>query len=405
MQTRGKKPKPRPSDIVWPLRKQDGTAVREGADPFGGAGGLSQPGPPGVDGLDGDAGPPGELGPQGPLGPVGATGAMGAPGPPGLDGDDGLNGEEGPMGPAGPIGPVGDIGPMGMPGPPGLDGDDGLNGEEGPMGPTGPVGPAGTAGAIGAMGLSGPPGVDGLDGDDGPPGAAGRAGAAGTMGPPGRDGDDSEVLPCFLGPTMFDAAAIFSGAFVKARQHAQTAYLDAANVFAAAGNSFSEILGVAKGLQFPAAQVASAGANDLDDYEEGSWTPIIGGSTSETGQTYSATVQVGRYVKIGRWVVANFGVQFGGAAGNKGTIVGNLLMKGLPFTVENLAQAHGTFMQGFFTGLAVAKVNIAGLALTNTTTFTLYGNNAAALATAALVTADINDAFGIYGSVIYRATA
>lgn len=48
-------------------------------------------------------------------------------------------------------------------------------------------------------------------------------------------------------------------------------------------------------IAFPAVQNPSAGANTLDDYEEGSWTPSLGGTT-----TY--TVQSGTYIKIGRTV-------------------------------------------------------------------------------------------------------
>lgn len=45
-------------------------------------------------------------------------------------------------------------------------------------------------------------------------------------------------------------------------------------------------------LQWPASQSASSDANTLDDYEEGTWTPTVGGTS-----TYSN--QVGNYTKIG----------------------------------------------------------------------------------------------------------
>ncbi len=52
------------------------------------------------------------------------------------------------------------------------------------------------------------------------------------------------------------------------------------------------------GITFPATQVASAGANTLDDYEEGTWTPTISFGSG------SATVAnaVCQYTKIGRMV-------------------------------------------------------------------------------------------------------
>jgi hypothetical protein len=49
------------------------------------------------------------------------------------------------------------------------------------------------------------------------------------------------------------------------------------------------------GIAFPATQVTSTDANTLDDYEEGTWTPSVGGTA-----TY--TTQAGTYVKIGRVV-------------------------------------------------------------------------------------------------------
>jgi hypothetical protein len=49
------------------------------------------------------------------------------------------------------------------------------------------------------------------------------------------------------------------------------------------------------GIQFPATQIASADANTLDDYEEGTWTPTITGVS-----TY--TTQNAVYTKIGKFV-------------------------------------------------------------------------------------------------------
>ena len=53
------------------------------------------------------------------------------------------------------------------------------------------------------------------------------------------------------------------------------------------------------GITFPATQSASSDANTLDDYEEGTWTPSIGGTA-----TY--TTQVGHYTKIGKQVTLIF---------------------------------------------------------------------------------------------------
>jgi hypothetical protein len=49
------------------------------------------------------------------------------------------------------------------------------------------------------------------------------------------------------------------------------------------------------GITFPATQVPSADANTLDDYEEGTWTPTIGGTA-----TY--VIRPAEYTKIGNLV-------------------------------------------------------------------------------------------------------
>jgi hypothetical protein len=69
-------------------------------------------------------------------------------------------------------------------------------------------------------------------------------------------------------------------------------------------NSFGIGLGSAVpssgiGIQFPATQSASSDANCLDDYEEGTWTPTLVGSTSGSATITSTTA---RYIKIGKQV-------------------------------------------------------------------------------------------------------
>jgi hypothetical protein len=50
------------------------------------------------------------------------------------------------------------------------------------------------------------------------------------------------------------------------------------------------VLTLGAGIQFPATQVSSADANTLDDYEEGTWTPTIGGSSTNPTVTYSTSI-------------------------------------------------------------------------------------------------------------------
>ena len=60
------------------------------------------------------------------------------------------------------------------------------------------------------------------------------------------------------------------------------------------------------------------------DYEEGTWTPVIDGSTSVSGQSYSR--QEGSYTKVGNMITAWFSITLTA----KGTIAGFLRISGLP---------------------------------------------------------------------------
>jgi hypothetical protein len=85
-------------------------------------------------------------------------------------------------------------------------------------------------------------------------------------------------------------------------------------------------------IKFPAAQNASANANTLDDYEEGTFTPRIDGTTTAGTGTY--TTQVGTYTKVGNLVKVVMQIV---TTGHTGT--GNMIVEGLPFLSANVASA------------------------------------------------------------------
>jgi len=74
------------------------------------------------------------------------------------------------------------------------------------------------------------------------------------------------------------------------------------------------------GITFPATQSASSDANTLDDYEEGTWTPTLGGTATYSFQGGSYT-KVGRLVTTQGWLIVN---AIGTGATNN--------VSGLPFT-------------------------------------------------------------------------
>ena len=89
----------------------------------------------------------------------------------------------------------------------------------------------------------------------------------------------------------------------------------------------SGVIRIGGNIQFPATPLSSTGANDFDDFEEGTWLPALGGeSGSQTGQTYNN--RIGKYIKIGRFVYCSFYISILATGSGGG---GNLIIVGLPF--------------------------------------------------------------------------
>lgn len=115
------------------------------------------------------------------------------------------------------------------------------------------------------------------------------------------------------------------------------------------------------GITFPATQVASSDANTLDDYEEGTWTPIIvGQSTAGTG-TYGS--QVGRYTKVGNLVTVQCLLSWTAHTGT-----GSMILGGLPFTSSGVSSLVGAAAFGYVDGLALAANNIPLIYVLNAST-------------------------------------
>ncbi len=161
------------------------------------------------------------------------------------------------------------------------------------------------------------------------------------------------------------------------------------------GNATPSTSGV--GISFPATFSGSSDANTLDDYEEGSFTPIIlGGSVAGT-ITYNASSTWGRYVKIGPLV--NFQLAVVTTAGSGAT--GDALVGGLPFTVRNFTNYYPSAAVGFFLFATTGwtQYDQSSLLLTNTTRAVLYyASNTGSQATAASVW---NGAASVYLSGAY----
>ena len=117
-------------------------------------------------------------------------------------------------------------------------------------------------------------------------------------------------------------------------------------------------------VAFPATQIPSTDVNTLDDYQEGTWSPTVGGTTE---------LSVGEYVKIGKFVFirGNLTITTIGP-GDVNTITG------LPFVVSGTAV--GSLAIGYFTGLAASVVNITGIIASAFNSIEFYHSTAAATA-------------------------
>ena len=109
------------------------------------------------------------------------------------------------------------------------------------------------------------------------------------------------------------------------------------------------------GISFPATQSASSDANTLDDYEEGAWTPTLGGTS-----TYS--IQEGKYTKIGNFVYV-VGILVVASLGTGSTTT----VTGLPFTSATQAERYGGSI-AYWGSIAVSALNLLVFINNNSTT-------------------------------------
>jgi hypothetical protein len=116
-------------------------------------------------------------------------------------------------------------------------------------------------------------------------------------------------------------------------------------------------------LAFPATQSASADGNTLDDYEEFTWPPSIGGSATYTTQT-------GTYTKIGRLVYIRCKLTINAIGTGSTTVI-----SGLPFACNTNSTILGC---GYFTGIATSVVCLIPYVASAATTISFAGLTAAA---------------------------
>jgi hypothetical protein len=143
----------------------------------------------------------------------------------------------------------------------------------------------------------------------------------------------------------------------------------------------------ASNLAFPATQVPSADPNTLDDYEEGTWTPSVGGSA-----TYF--IQQGYYTKIGNLVTAFFDMQINVLGTGSGSTI-----SGLPFVSANTIQDGFSGNIGGFASLTLNVTSLMCRVPKNSSTITFSYLTVSGTSTGSGT--PIGSSTGIQGSVSY----
>ena len=94
------------------------------------------------------------------------------------------------------------------------------------------------------------------------------------------------------------------------------------------GNANGGILQLTSGITFPATAVAATDVNTLDDYEEGTWTPVIADDPTG-GNAGTATVAQSSYTRIGNIVTIQMYIYNLNTTGMTGA--NRLYIRGFPF--------------------------------------------------------------------------
>jgi hypothetical protein len=138
---------------------------------------------------------------------------------------------------------------------------------------------------------------------------------------------------------------------VRNRVNQQAFFVNAGNRTAQVGFTFgvgdATPATTGAGITFPATQSASSDANTLDDYEEGTFTPNVGGTATYASDNY------GLYTKIGNVVTCQFRISIlligTGSAGS---------IQGLPFTSANISNVQ-TGCVSYYDQLAINTIFVA----------------------------------------------
>jgi hypothetical protein len=151
------------------------------------------------------------------------------------------------------------------------------------------------------------------------------------------------------------------------------------------------------GITFPATQSASSNANTLDDYEEGTWTPVVSDAASGGNLATLSTAEA-TYTKIGNMVYWRLSAVLTSKASM--TAGNTLIVQGFPFTsaaiTDNWYNPNPTIIRNItFTGFV--QFNQIG-----STTYGYLRENVSNASGDNLTVSDLTDSAAIQASGFYR---
>lgn len=144
------------------------------------------------------------------------------------------------------------------------------------------------------------------------------------------------------------------------------------------------------------ATIGNINIEDLENYEDGNFTPTMTGSAGGNAIIAAAS---GRYTKIGRLV--SFSCRM--TLSSKNDLSGRIDIGGLPYPVENTLESRTPCSVSLYSGfnLGTGFATILPIAFSNTSKIFLYKGGQTS-GSDSLIPADINDNFSIHISGSYK---
>jgi len=163
-------------------------------------------------------------------------------------------------------------------------------------------------------------------------------------------------------------------------------------------NSGGIALPAGKGIDFSASANASGATSEvLDDYEVGTWTPYLYGSSTTGTGTYNTVNNKGTYTKVGNLVTVGFSIN----CSSTHTGTGLIFVGGLPFGATGYTWTGGSI--GYWAGLlTVTPASVGCYVDPGASGFVLTYVAGGAGSTSYLSPSHVQNGTHIIGSLTYR---